>query len=118
MFENAIQIITIYVFMNIFYLCSSELCLFLAVVVVLSLELLEVVELLLLLLLVLLLVAGTHPVGGGGRRGGGVPEDSSLGGAAAHLHRVPTLYVAGAPDLGILAHGQPVGVNTAAETWK
>ena len=118
MFENAIQIITIYVFMNIFYLCSSELCLFLAVVVVLSLELLEVVELLLLLLLVLLLVAGTHPVGGGGRGPGGVPEDPGLGGAAAHLHRVAALDVARASDLRILAHGKPVCVNTAAETWK
>ena len=77
----------------------------------------EVVKLLLLLLLVLLLVAGAHPVGRGGRGPGGVPEDPGLGGAAAHLHRVAALDVACAPDLGVLTHGQAIGVNTAAETW-
>ena len=98
---------------------TAELCLFLPIVIVLlSLELLKVVELLLLLLLVLLLVAGAHAVCGGGGGGGGVSEDPGLGGAAPHLHRVSALNIAGASDLWILAHRQSVSVNTAAETWK
>ena len=92
--------------------CSG---LFLAVILV-SVELLEVVELLLLLLLVLLLVGGRHAVCGGGRGGRGVAEHSLLGRAAPHLHRVRRVHIARASDLRVLANWEPVGVHTAPES--
>ena len=86
-----------------------------SVVLALTVKVLEVVELLLVLPG---LVGGRHPVVW--RRGGwlGVPEDSLLRSSSSYLNWIIALHIASASDLRILAHWEPISVNTPSETCK